>query len=68
MSAVPREDGSTLGVFDVRLGRVETFFNLVAAACIFVLMFLGMAQVLGRQPSLAHPLLSDCPRTSPQET
>ena len=49
MSAVPREDGSTLGVFDVRLGRVETFFNLVAAACIFVLMFLGMAQVLGRQ-------------------
>jgi len=49
MSAVPREDGSTLSVFDVRLGRVETFFNLVAAACIFVLMFLGMAQVLGRQ-------------------
>ena len=25
MSAVPREDGSTLGVFDVRLGRVAGF-------------------------------------------
>lgn len=49
MTAVPREGGSTLSMFDVRLGRVETFFNLVAAACIFVLMFLGMAQVLGRQ-------------------
>ena len=36
-------------MFDVRLGRVETLFNLVAALCIFGLMFLGMAQVLGRQ-------------------
>lgn len=49
MSAMPREEGSLLALFDVRLGRVETFFNLVAAAFIFVLMFLGMAQVLGRQ-------------------
>jgi len=37
-----------LSVFDVRLGRIETLFNLVAAFCIFALMFLGMAQVLGR--------------------
>ena len=55
MNAVPREGGATLSMFDVRLGRVETFFNLVAAACIFVLMFLGMAQVLGRQ-LLARPI------------
>lgn len=38
-----------LGRFDRRLGRVEEFFNLVAAACIFGLMFLGIAQVLGRR-------------------
>ncbi|MBK5103760.1 MAG: TRAP transporter small permease [Burkholderiales bacterium] len=30
------------------LGRVETWFNLVAALFIFGLMLLGMAQVLGR--------------------
>lgn len=35
--------------FDRRLGRVEEAFNLVAAACIFGLMFLGIAQVLGRR-------------------
>jgi len=46
---VPRDAATRLSIVDVRLGRVETFFNLVAAACIFVLMFLGMAQVLGRQ-------------------
>lgn len=39
---------SILGVFDIRLGRVEVWFDLVAAICIFALMFLGMAQVLGR--------------------
>jgi C4-dicarboxylate transporter DctQ subunit len=55
VSGTPRREGSTLGVFDVRLGRVETFFNLVAAAFIFVLMFLGMAQVLGRQ-LFNHPI------------
>ena len=33
----------------MRLGRVEEAFNLVAAACIFALMFLGIAQVLGRR-------------------
>ncbi|MGA7985306.1 MAG: TRAP transporter small permease [Burkholderiales bacterium] len=55
MSARPRAEGSTLGVFDVRLGRVETFFNLVAAAFIFALMLLGMAQVLGRQ-LFNHPI------------
>ena len=48
-SSAPGAEGTTLGVFDVRLGRVETFFNLVAAICIFALMFLGMAQVIGRQ-------------------
>jgi len=34
---------------DRGLGRVEEAFNLVAAACIFGLMFLGIAQVLGRR-------------------
>lgn len=52
---MPRQEDSPLGVFDVRLGRVETLFNLVAAAFIFVLMFLGMAQVLGRQ-LFNHPI------------
>ena len=31
------------------LGRIENGFTLVAAICIFGLMFLGIAQVLGRQ-------------------
>ena len=35
--------------FDRGLGRVEEAFNLVAAVCIFGLMFLGIAQVLGRR-------------------
>jgi len=35
--------------FDRALGRVEEVFNLVAAAFIFGLMFLGIAQVLGRR-------------------
>jgi C4-dicarboxylate transporter, DctQ subunit len=37
-----------LARFDRGLGRVEEFFNLVAAGFIFGLMFLGIAQVLGR--------------------
>lgn len=43
-AAAPR-----LSAVHLLLGRVETFFNFVAALCIFVLMFLGMAQVLGRK-------------------
>jgi len=35
--------------FDRTLGRVEDIFNLVAAGFIFGLMFLGIAQVLGRR-------------------
>lgn len=38
-----------LSAFHVRLGQVETFFNLVAAAFIFALMMLGVWQVFGRQ-------------------
>lgn len=44
-----RSPVSPLSVFDARLGRVETLFNLVAAIFIFGLMFLGIAQVLGRK-------------------
>lgn len=43
-----RSPATVLGILDVRLGRVEVWFDLVAAICIFALMFLGMAQVLGR--------------------
>jgi TRAP-type C4-dicarboxylate transport system permease small subunit len=43
-----RGPASVLGILDVRLGRVETLFDFIAAICIFALMFLGMAQVLGR--------------------
>ena len=39
----------TLSRFHLLLGRVETFFNLIAAVFIFGLMLLGVAQVLGRQ-------------------
>ena len=42
-------DGAALGWFDERLARVETAFNLIAALFIFALMFLGIAQVLGRK-------------------
>ena len=38
----------TLSALDVRLGRIETLFNLIAAISIFTLMLLGMVQVLGR--------------------
>lgn len=41
-------DAPSLSAFDRRLGRVETGFNLVAASAIFVLMLLGVWQVLGR--------------------
>lgn len=41
-------DAPRLAAFDRRLGHVETGFNLVAAFAIFVLMFLGVWQVLGR--------------------
>jgi len=38
-----------LARFDERLGRVEEWFNLLAAFFIFGLMLLGIVQVLGRQ-------------------
>jgi len=46
---VPSAEAPTLSRFDLFLGRIETFFNLIAAWFIFGLMLLGMAQVLGRQ-------------------
>lgn len=42
-------DAPTLRFFDRWLGHVEDWFTLAAAICIFGLMFLGIAQVLGRQ-------------------
>lgn len=42
-------DAPLLQSADRWLGRVEDWFTLVAAVCIFGLMFLGIAQVLGRQ-------------------
>jgi len=45
----PSAAAPTLSRFDLLLGRVETWFNLVAALFIFGLMLLGVAQVLGRQ-------------------
>ena len=42
-------DAPVLRNADRWLGRVEDGFTLAAAACIFGLMFLGIAQVLGRQ-------------------
>jgi TRAP-type C4-dicarboxylate transport system permease small subunit len=41
-------DAPALSALDRRLGTVETGFNLFAAFAIFVLMFLGVWQVLGR--------------------
>lgn len=43
-----RGGAQALGVLDVRLGWVETLFNLIAALSIFALMFLGIVQVVGR--------------------
>lgn len=50
-SSTPPGDGGAplLRGTDRWLGQVENLFTLVAAACIFGLMFLGIAQVLGRQ-------------------
>ena len=41
-------DAPALSALDRRLGTVETGFSLVAAIAIFVLMLLGVWQVLGR--------------------
>jgi TRAP-type C4-dicarboxylate transport system permease small subunit len=41
-------DAPALSALDRRLGQVETGFNLVAALAIFVLMLLGVWQVVGR--------------------
>ena len=51
MSASTAEDGGAprLSRADQLLFRAETFLNLFAAASIFILMFLGVAQVLGRK-------------------
>lgn len=51
----PQQDGApsaaapALSRFHLILGRVETYFNLVAALFIFGLMLLGVGQVLGRR-------------------
>jgi C4-dicarboxylate transporter DctQ subunit len=42
-------NASRLRTLDRWLARVEDGFTMVAALCIFALMFLGIAQVLGRQ-------------------
>jgi TRAP-type C4-dicarboxylate transport system permease small subunit len=47
-SAGASTDAPALSALDHRLGAVETGFNLVAALSIFLLMFLGVWQVLGR--------------------
>lgn len=44
----PSAAAPKLSRFHLLLGKVETFFNLVAALFIFGLMLLGVAQVLGR--------------------
>jgi len=49
MKASSGSPAPRLSAFDRRLAQVETLFNLVAAAFIFGLMFLGIAQVLGRK-------------------
>ena len=41
-------EAPALSALDRRLGRVETSFNLVAAFAIFILMLLGVWQVVGR--------------------
>ena len=46
--ATARADAPSLRAVDERLGRVETWFNLIAALFIFGLMFVGIGQVLGR--------------------
>jgi len=44
-----RDDAPRLRSADHWLARIEDGFTMVAALCIFALMFLGIAQVLGRQ-------------------
>ena len=46
--AAASADAPSLRAIDERLGRVETWFNLVAAIFIFALMLIGIVQVLGR--------------------
>ena len=46
---LPSKSAPRLSAWHLRLGRVETAFNLVAALFIFGLMLLGIWQVLGRQ-------------------
>jgi TRAP-type C4-dicarboxylate transport system permease small subunit len=48
-SARGRDDAPRLRSADHWLARIENGFTMVAALCIFALMFLGIAQVLGRQ-------------------
>lgn len=48
-TAQRRPDAPALSALDERLGRVETWFNLVAAIFIFALMLLGIVQILGRK-------------------
>jgi len=45
----PSAAAPVLSRFHLLLGRIETWFNLVAALFIFGLMLLGVAQVLGRK-------------------
>jgi C4-dicarboxylate transporter, DctQ subunit len=45
----PNAQAPALSRFHLLLGRVETYFNLVAALFIFGLMLLGVGQVLGRR-------------------
>lgn len=42
-------DAPRLSALHLRLGQIETAFNLIAALAIFALMLLGMWQVVGRQ-------------------
>ncbi len=48
-TAQASDDAPTLRFFDRWIGHVEDWFTLAAAICIFGLMFLGIAQVFGRQ-------------------
>jgi len=47
--AAPAGEAPRLARCDALIARLEDWFNLAAALCIFALMFLGMAQVLGRK-------------------
>lgn len=45
---VPDAWGRQIQSFDRLVSPIETFFNFLAALCILVLMFLGVAQIVGR--------------------